>query len=181
MLITAFDPVSFSDESFDLQEFSGVDPAFSAESFDKLNAFSPDAFSFGDEPPTPPDGGASTGQLVGGGAPSHGTLKGRRRDGRSRREIEEDRARFGLPAKVAEVVATVAARQAETLVQDQQKQFDELLGEITLQGLEFEARYLEALNIERQRLIDQEIGLLIKRKLDDEVIMLLLAAAAAAS
>ena len=148
-------------------EQTGVDPAFSDASFDKVNAFSTDAFSFGEGPIPPPIEGDQTGQPVGGGIPHQGLLRLRRK------------GRFKLPREVAEVVAAVAARQAQTLVQDEQKRLDELFREITLRGLEYESRYLEALNIERQRLIDQEIGLLIKRKLDEGEVLMLLAAVAA--
>ena len=151
--------------------------AFSDTAFSKNVAFSDAAFDFGSGPPPTPPVVPGTQQIIGGGITHDGLLRlGRKK--RTKGEISLERSKFGLSDAVAEVVAAVAARQAETLVQDEQKRLDELFREITLRGLEYESRYLEALNIERQRLIDQEIGLLIKRKLDEEMIVMLLAVAA---
>jgi len=64
------------------------------------------------------------------------------------------------------------------LERDEQKRFEELLRELQLQGIEFDARYLEALNIQRERLIDAEISAryrLIRE--EEELIILLLMAA----
>lgn len=125
--------------------------------------------------PTPPVTPAAT-QLVGGGIPHPGMLHLPHRP-RTREDIRKDRARFGI--EVAEVISSVAARQAENLVLDEQKRYEELSREITLRGLEFESRHLEALNIERQRLIDQEIGRLLRIKVaEEEAIMMLLVLAA---
>lgn len=145
--------------------------AFSATSFD-TSAFSIGAFDFSSSPPTPPvDIGITP--LVGGGIPARSRLT--LRDGRTKEEIRRDRERFGIiPPAVVEVIAAVAARQAETLVLDEQKRYEELTREITLLGLEYDARYLEAVNIERQRLIDAEIGMLLRRRQDEEDLMILL-------
>lgn len=145
--------------------------AFSDTSFD-TSAFSVGAFDFSSAPPTPPPD-VTIAPLVGGGIPARSRLT--LRDGRTKEEIRRDRERFGIiPPAVVEVIAAVAARQAETLDLDEQKRFEELTREITLLGLEYDARYLEAVNIERQRLIAAEIGALLRRKLDEEDIMLLL-------
>ena len=111
------------------------------------------------------------------------------RDGlpRSKRDISRARKRFGLDdgadreVVAATVIADVAARQALVLERDAQKRFEELLRELQLQGIEFDARYLEALNIQRERLIDAEIAAryrLIRE--DEELIILLLMAASVA-
>ena len=108
------------------------------------------------------------------------------RDGlpRSKRDISRARKRFGLDdgadreVVAATVIADVAARQALVLERDSQKRFEELLRELQLQGIEFDARYLEALNIQRERLIDAEIAAryrLIRE--EEELIILLLMAA----
>src|SRR3990167_8806411 len=103
---------------------------------------------------------------------------------RTRRDISRARKRFGLDdgadreVVAATVIADVAARQALVLERDAQKRFEELLRELELQGIEFDARYLEALNIQRERLIDAEIAAryrLIRE--DEELIILLLMAA----
>jgi hypothetical protein len=67
------------------------------------------------------------------------------------------------------------------LEQDAQKRFEELLRELELQGIEFDARYLEALNIQRERLIDAEIAARLRLiREDEELIILLLMAASVA-
>ena len=77
------------------------------------------------------------------------------------------------------VINFVAARQAERLETDQQKIFEELLRELQLERISFDLRYLEALNLERQRLITQEIARLLKLKLEEEELMFLMMVAAA--
>lgn len=155
---------------------AGIVAAFSNTSFD-TQAFSVGAFDFGDTPP-PPAPEVATTQIVGGGFPSHGTLRLRRSEGRTREEIRRDREKFGIAA--AAVIEEVAKRQADRLEQDEQKRFDELLRELQLRELEFDARYLEATNALRQKLIDAEIGRLLKQQQDEEMMILMLVAAACA-
>lgn len=150
--------------------------AFSDTAFN-TSAFSIGAFDFGSTPPPvvdvvvpPPAGG-------GGYNPSQGLYE----RPPSRKEISKARERLGLQDKLAlAAIAEIAARQAERLELDEQKRFEELSRELQLRGIEWEARYLEALNLERGRLIDAEIGRLLKRKLTDETMILMLLAAAAA-
>jgi len=106
---------------------------------------------------------------------------------RTRRDISRARKRFGLDdgadreVVAATVIADVAARQALVLERDAQKRFEELLRELELQGIEFDARYLEALNIQRERLIDAEIAARLRLlREDEELIILLLMAASVA-
>jgi len=130
-------------------------------------------------PPPPPPADTGPPQLVGGGIP-HDYVP-------SRRDISRARKRFGLDdgadreVVAATVIADVAARQALRLERDEHKRFEELLRELQLQGIEFDARYLEALNIQRERLIDAEIAARLKLKLEDEelIILLLMAASVA--
>lgn len=115
--------------------------------------------------------------LVGGGYhPSQG-LYPRPPD---KHQISRARKRLGLEDEVAKAIAHVAARQAETLELDAQKRFEELHRELQLRGIEWEARYLEALNLERERLIDAEIASRLKEKLrrdnEDIIVLMLLAA-----
>jgi len=46
---------------------------------------------------------------------------------------------------------------------DEQQRFEELTRELQLREIEFDSRYLEALNIQREALIDEEIGRLLKK------------------
>jgi hypothetical protein len=147
--------------------------SFSDTSFD-TSAFSVGAFDFGSTPPTPP-ADVVIAQIVGGGIPAHGTLRLRGREGRSRADVARDRERFGI--KAAAVIAAVAERQAERLEGDEQKRFDELLRELQLREIEWDARYLEAMNLQRQSLIDAEIGRLLQIKNDEEIVMLMMLAA----
>lgn len=103
---------------------------------------------------------------------------------RSKKEISEARKRFGLEDSykeeiAAKVIADVAARQAEALELDELKRFEELSRQLQIEGLEFDRRYLEALNQERERLITLEIAQRLKRLREDEEIVLMLLAAAA--
>ena len=102
---------------------------------------------------------------------------------RKREDVSEARKRLGLDDgyRVSTVIADVAVRQAERIEQDQQKIFDELLRELELQGLEFDRRYLEALGVQRQRLIDAEIAARLQRLVKDEEELMLLVMIAAAS
>ncbi|WP_323165328.1 hypothetical protein, partial [Pseudomonas atacamensis] len=74
-----------------------------------------------------------------------------------------------------QVILEVAQQQAQRLELDRQKQFEELSRELRLRNIEWEGRYLESLNLERQRLIDLEISARLKAKLkvqqEDEDIM----------
>lgn len=74
---------------------------------------------------------------------------------------EEELKKRGLTEEAADVVAEVAARQAETDAQhrlDEQQRLDELRGEMRLRGIELESAHIKALNEERERLIHAEIA-----------------------
>lgn len=94
-------------------------------------------------------------------------------------QISRARKRLGLEDEVARAIAEVAARQAKSLELDAQKRFEELNRELQLRGIEWQVRYLEALNAQREGLIDAEIALRLKEKLrtDEEMIVLMLLAA----
>lgn len=84
---------------------------------------------------------------------------------RTPEEIREDRRRHGIITRQAQaVIDAVAARQAETLRQDEQQRFEELERELALEGIQWETRYLEAMNAIRERLISEEIGRLLREK-----------------
>ena len=87
-----------------------------------------------------------------------------------------DKERLSLEARQA--IEEVARRQAERLELDTQKRFEELSRELELRSVEWEARYLDLLNEERESLIHEEIGTLLRRKLaeEDEMLLILLAA-----
>lgn len=151
--------------------------AFSDTAFD-TSAFSVGAFDFGSGPTPPPDVVIVDQPVVGGG-PARSRLS--LREGRTPEEVRRDRERYGiLPPAVEEVVIAVAVRQAEALVTDEQKQFEELTRELKLRELEYDARYLEAMNVERQRLITAEISSLLKRRNDEGILLMLMMAAVVA-
>ena len=97
---------------------------------------------------------------------------------RTRKDIRRARKLFGIPDEAAEVIATVAARQVDHLEGDAQKRFEELRRELQLRRLEWRSGYLEALNAERERLIDAEIARLLRVRNDNEELMMLVALAA---
>ena len=113
-----------------------------------------------------------------------GYIHGERR--RSRKEISEARKRLGLEdiyeqERAAAIIADVAARQAKTLELDEQKRFEEITRQFALERIEFRAAHLEALNLERERLIDLEIAKLLRKKFDDDEVLLMLLMVAAAT
>lgn len=65
------------------------------------------------------------------------------------------RVKFGLEKEAEKVIEQVAKSQVSRRETDQQKRFEELERELMLQGIEFDSRYLAALNHERERLIAQ--------------------------
>lgn len=84
---------------------------------------------------------------------------------RTPEEIRLDRKRHGIITRQAQsVIDAVAARQAESLRQDEQQRLEELSGELKLAGIEWETRYLNAMNSIRARLIDEEIGSRLRAK-----------------
>ena len=95
------------------------------------------------------------------------------------KDIRRSRERFGIPDEAARVVAEVAARQAQRLESDAHKRFEELQRELALRRIEWNAKYLEALNVEREALIDAEIAARLKHKLAEETMLLMLVAASA--
>jgi hypothetical protein len=92
-----------------------------------------------------------------------------------RRCLEE----LDLEPDAADVIADVAERQVQDLHLDEQQRFDELKGEMLLRGIEMQTKHLEALNRERELLLNAEIGERLKKLSDerDAMIMLMLIAA----
>ena len=120
------------------------------------------------------------GTLISGGGsnPSQGLPPYAHARPQTKEQKRKSREDFGIIPK--EVIAAVAQSQAERLEQDAQKQFEELSRELDLKGIEFDARYLEALNLQRERLIDAEIQRRLKQDLEDKQTMQLLMIAASA-
>lgn len=120
--------------------------------------------------PTPP-----ASENFSGGYFEHGGDKRRR----TKREIQLERARYGISLEAQGVIAEVAERQVDRLEADPQKRFEELERELELKHIGWRAEYLRALNAERERLITGEIAARLQAKqADDEAIILGLLAAA---
>ena len=118
----------------------------------------------------------STQQGGGGSNPSQG-YSGHETRRRTPEDVRRIREELGIiPRRVIEEVAT---RQVERLEVDEQKIFDELYREIELKGLQWEARYLEALNAQRELLINEEIARRLQQGINNEATMMLLVMAAA--
>ena len=120
----------------------------------------------GGAPPAPPAPIAPVGRPSGGFPGRHPWI-----DRPKRRKRPEDE-------EVQHVIQEVALRQVERLEKDRHKRFEELLRELEARNIEWEARYLTLLNEEREYLIHQEIGRLLRKKLqdeEDEVILSLMA------
>ena len=96
---------------------------------------------------------------------------------RTREDIREARERFGVIPKVAKVIASVAAQQADALSLDEQQRLEHLERELELEGIEYESAYLELLNLMRARLIATEIGKRLRaiQDAEEEIVLILLA------
>lgn len=101
-------------------------------------------------PPTPPVVVTDTAP-VGGGVPSRYT----RPEGRTKEEIRRERVAYGIEQEAVKVIEQVAKSQVSRKEADEHKRFEELERELTLSGIEWDARYLEALNETSARLIEQ--------------------------
>ena len=114
--------------------------------------------------------GGGTVQGGGGKHPSQGLgYTGYETKTRTRKEIQEERERLGiLPRKVERIIQDVALRQAQKLELDKQKQFEELSRELRVQKIEWEGRFLEVLNAEREKLIDREIAQRLRFRVQEE-------------
>lgn len=92
-------------------------------------------------------------------------------DRRSEADVRRAREFFGVIPKVVE---EVARDQAKRLELDEQKRFEQLQRELQLQGIEWDVRYLEAMNEMRNRMIDAEIALRLRQRLQDDEDLLML-------
>ena len=99
---------------------------------------------------------------------------------KTKEQVRKEREDLGILPKAIQVIKEVAQRQVQRLELDEQKRFDELLNEIKLQELQWDARYLALLSEERERLISEEIAARLQAKLNDERLMMLILMAAAA-
>lgn len=85
-----------------------------------------------------------------------------------------------FPEEVVDLIEKVAEKQLEDLALTKRRQEALFRQELRVKAIDFEARYLEALNIERGLLIDLEIAhrlKWIKERRDDEDLLLLIAVA----
>jgi hypothetical protein len=115
--------------------------------------------SSGVTPPTPAP--VAEGPAPAGGLPWYARPK-------RRRKYEEKDV-------IQAVIEAVAARQAAALELDELKRLEELERELQLKAIEWDSRYVELMNQERERLIHEEIGRLLRKKMqDDDAISLLL-------
>ena len=114
--------------------------------------------------------GGGTVQGGGGKHPSQGLgYTGYETRTRTKKEIQEERERLGiLPRKVERIIQDVALRQAQKLELDKQKQFEELSRELRARKIEWEGRFLEVLNAEREKLIDREIAQRLRFRVQEE-------------
>jgi hypothetical protein len=81
----------------------------------------------------------------------------RRARRRREEELRLEREQWGILPKAAQIISAIAIRQADALGLDAQQRLEELESELELAGVQYRARYLELLNIQRQTLIDAEI------------------------
>ena len=79
-----------------------------------------------------------------------------------------------ISEEIQEVIYDVAERQVQRLEHDELKRLEELERELQLRGIEWESRYLTVLNEEREFLINQEIGALLRQKLENDQAALVL-------
>lgn len=119
--------------------------------------------------------GTTTTQQGGGGIP----YSGHEARPRTVEDIRQARERVGIITERAQaVIQSVAARQVTSLEQDEQKHFEELARSLEIEGIQWEARYLEALAQQRELLMQQEIAALLQRKMNNEALMTLVMIAA---
>lgn len=109
----------------------------------------------------------------GGYGPTGAIPSGRRR---TPEELRRERVRLGILPE--QIIENVALRQTENLRLDEQQRFEELQGELRLQGIEMESAHLAVLNARREQLINAEIARRIMAKMDEEAVILLLFMAA---
>lgn len=137
---------------------------------------------FGDPGGGPRPSGGSSGSGSG-SAGYHPFIHGRTPSEKKRRR--DWLKRLGLLAdeeQVAVVIAQVAERQVEALVVDEAQRTEELYRELQAEGIEAETRHFKALSELRERLIEEEIGRLMReevrkrQKAEEEIIDLLLMA-----
>ena len=88
----------------------------------------------------------------------------------------EERDPYRFSQKSREIIEAVAKEQVQHVL-DEPQIVEHLARELEAENIEFEARYLTLLNEYRERLINEEIKTLLKRKDDNEAMLLILIAA----
>lgn len=105
---------------------------------------------------------------------------------KTKEELAKEREKFGIPDEARIAIEAAARRQAEAAqhaqqVQDEQKNFEELHRELQLRRIEWDVRYLEAMNVLREQLIEENRLKAMKAKRDEQDVMTILTAIAAAA
>lgn len=108
-------------------------------------------------------------------APSGGLVDlGSHRRKKTKEELAAEREKFGIPDLARIAIEEAAKRQALAQEDDAQKRFEELARELTLRGIEWDVRYLEAMNVIRERIIEEEARRTMQAKRDEEDVQWLL-------
>ena len=89
-------------------------------------------------------------------------------------QVRREREVLGIIPKAQVVINEIAQRQVERLELDGQKRFEELSRELELNRIEWDSRYLEALNTQREILIREEIAKRLKAVQEEKDIIALL-------
>lgn len=104
-----------------------------------------------------------------------GYLPRRRRRRKEREYLSERQAEYraGLAEPVAKIIEAVAQRQVADTHLDEGQRVQELLAELKAEQIQWDQRYLTALEARREFLRDQEIATLLWKKVreDEEMLM----------
>ena len=80
----------------------------------------------------------------------------------------------GLEPKAAQIIEDVALRQAQELDLEEQQRFEELDKALRARSIRWHDNYLEMLNVQRQRIIDEEIASRLRQlEADNDAIMVI--------
>ena len=119
-------------------------------------------------------GGFDVDEVISSGGYELANLGPRRREPE---EIRQERVKLGILQE--RIIEDVAARQAADYKRDGQQKIEELRGEMRLQGLDLRSEHIEALNVRREQIINEELARLFRVRQDNEDVAILLMLAAA--
>ena len=91
-----------------------------------------------------------------------------------RPEDDAELERIGIERDAAETIDAVAERQVAKSQLDEQKRLDELRGELALRQVEMRSIHIEALNARREQILRDEIGRILRAKVDEEATLVLM-------